>query len=67
MEAEECRLKYLRQKDQLHHKSLNDMHGRHRKEQDDLNKARADELQSYNNFWDGKMDEFEKESQRMEK
>lgn len=35
-EAEQCRLKYLKQKEELNHKELANMHARHKKEQKDL-------------------------------
>lgn len=61
-EAEECRLKYLKQKEDHHNQSMANMQARHKREHTDLKNTWDDELASYNKFWDTKMDEFEKES-----
>ena len=65
-DAEKSRLKIEELRTNLTNRALAEMQQRHRKEHNDLAKANADEMASFNQFWNKKAADVEAEGRRAE-
>ena len=67
VKAEECRLKFEKNKNDRERKTIHDMQVEHKKQQDQLTSSYNDEVTKFNEYWDNKLAEFDKNSENMVK